>query len=62
MFSPEEMAECFIRRMESAQTLEELDIVARDIKEWRDFLLTYYQSNMNRILKPGDPESITKKR
>ena len=60
MITPEEFAEVFIIRMEAAPTLEELDKIAEDIKGWRDFLATSYQSNKDRLMNTSKPVDITK--
>ena len=62
MITPSDFATHFIDRFEASKTIEELDIIAREIKEWRDLLATYYTSNRDRILHPFNPEDILKKK
>ena len=61
MISSEEFAEIFIKRMEAAPTLDELDKVAAEIKEAVELLRCYYTSNKLKFTAPGKPEDILKK-
>jgi len=59
---PEDFAAHYLERMERATTIQELDLLAIEIREWRDFLAITYQSNKMRLLNTGSPEDILKKR
>jgi hypothetical protein len=61
MLTIEEVTEYFLRQMENAPTLAELEKIGAEIKGWRDFLYLSYESNKQRLTQTGGPEDILKK-